>query len=368
MRYVFLLMLAFSVTLLSPVENAWSQERDGVSSLPEAVYSEQSLDEAVLQATSEKIQITLKNGMTYEVPAQAVSGDDLKPFQSLSVDQQAAFKERRLKFLAGMARILNATKLALGAGSLVGKTLSFAKNATLKAVGREVEVKTDSATFKERSRRVVQALLNAFDHQLWAQAPLLVSANEYGLSASVAVIGVAGYREHGFGGIQELGVSFAYNREQKAMVFELFHTSEKFHAGEPFSAVLGVAPKVGVMINKQNGAESLQKKGTAHGVPVLPAYFSSGADNLTLNGMLTLGLPPTPLSDILPGFATHFEKNTLLRVTVSPLVKGYIRLEVGDVRGTLMALKTDFISVWQALGRRIQALRFGTCGRVFAAN
>lgn len=355
------------ITMLTFFMNPETARSEGAD-FPAPLLVQQELSAADFVGDQGEMRIDLGKGVIYRLEAMPREAAQLKPYNGLSSEQQELFLSRRQRFLTQIARALQASRLALGAGSLVGSSFRFVKDGLKKTLGAPVPEAVESPSFRERSQRVVQTLLTNFDRQMWAQAPLMVSANEFGISASVALIAVGGYLKKGFGGAQELGVSFAFNTESKALVFELFHSSEKFRTGEPFAAVLAAAPRVGVQIaRREMGPEGLKSEGHIHGLPVIPAYAGAGEDSLNVGAMLTLGIPPTPIADFL-GYMNEFDKTTLIRVTLSPIVKSFIRVEFGDARGAYRAVLAPFSTVMQAITSRVQALRFGRCESLFAAN
>ncbi len=115
--------------------------------------------------------------------------DPLKAFNELSEERQQRFREVRLTFLTGAARILNSVKFVAGAGSLVGDGFSFIFTKAKKTLGFKPEPRESvQRTFRERSQRAVQVILRNLDYKMWSQAPLVIDSNEYGIGISVGLL------------------------------------------------------------------------------------------------------------------------------------------------------------------------------------
>src|SRR5690606_4817294 len=134
-----------------------------------------------------------------------------------------------------------------------------------RAVGVEAQAEVkEKRTFSERSRLAAQAILQGIDYKLWSQAPLLIDANEFGVSASIGLLAETGVLRKGGGGAEEIGLSFAYNKKSRAFVFEIFHNSERFDNTKAAVSVIGVVGKLGLsMAHKDAGFEARTMKGSA---------------------------------------------------------------------------------------------------------
>ncbi len=289
--------------------------------------------------------------------------DPLLAYESLPEERKQKFKEMRVFFLTNAARILNSTKFVFGAGSLVGDGLSFVKVKVKQAFGKEVE-KTPSVqrTFNERSQQAVQAVLKGIDYKLWSQAPLVIDSNEFGVSLSVGLLAETGVLRRGGGGAEEVGLSFAFNKNSRAFVFEIFHNSENFDNTKAAVTVLGVVGKAGVTLGRRQGSETL--KGSSFYPPAVPGYSMASPEYFSAGLSSSLGLPPPPLADLLT-FTNRFERNTLIRVTVSPMVKGFVRLQFGDVRGSVRLVAMRFVDVYRAISDKVLMTGRRSCGVVF---
>ncbi len=289
----------------------------------------------------------------------------LEAYEKMTPERQEEFRKMRLHFLANAARILTTTKFALGAGSVVGDGMSFIKVNVKKAFGKgSVETEKEHLSFREKSDRAVLHVLRGMDYKLWSQAPLLIDSNEFGLSASVGIVAETGVLKKGAGGAEEAGFSLAFNRNKKAFVFEIFHNTEKFDSTKAAISVIGIVGKTGMTMAHREGAETL--KGTSFYPPAIPAFSMNSPEYFAAGFSSSLGLPPPPLADLLT-FTNKFERHSLIRVIVSPVTKGFVRLEVGDLKGTLKAVAYRFVDIFKAIAYKTHLMkRPPLCSAVFA--
>ncbi|WP_413577795.1 hypothetical protein ACLVWU_04965 [Bdellovibrio sp. HCB290] len=289
--------------------------------------------------------------------------DPLAAYEQLSDEHKKHFREVRLQYLTNAARILNSTKFAMGAGSLVGDGLSFVKVNVKKAFGKDTVIEKEHLTFKQKSDRAVLSILKGMDYKLWSQAPLLIDSNEFGLSVSAGIVAETGVLKRGAGGAEEVGFSLAMNKHKKAFVFEIFHNSEKFDNTKAAISVIGMVGKVGMTMGHREGAETL--KGHSFYPPAIPGFSMNSPEYFAAGFSSSLGLPPPPLADLLT-FTNKFERQSLIRVTVSPVVKGFVRVQFGDVKGSFKAVAFRFIDMFKAIAYKVHLLKRPTmCSAVF---
>jgi hypothetical protein len=260
-------------------------------------------------------------------------------------------------FLKNVARALNATKFAFGAGSIIGNTLSFVKDSVVtlfkKNVSSETSAPKDKVTFKENSHNAVQATLQALDYKLWNQAPLLLESNEFGVSASLGILIENGVQYNGMGGSEELGLSFGYNKTDKAFVFEIFHNSEKFSYTPAVISIAAIVVRAGLTVfQKENTQPVTVKTGNSFYPPVVPVFKSEGTDNFSTGFSTSLGFPPNPLVDLLT-YSNKYTRNTIVRITVSPLMKGYVRLYIGDIVGSVKIVTFRMMEIFKWVSQRV---------------
>ncbi len=388
----------FVVLLAASWIPAWGQsiEASQVDSLSqiETEVEQKNLEPAELFQDKDKIQIRLSETKVFEVDAvpnveemKAALGlimpekvkaqilarggviEDVDPMQSfnqLSDEQKSRFQESRLVFLKNAARILSSTKFVLGAGSLVGDGLSFVKIKVKQAFGKEVETSEKvRRSFGERSNQAVQSALKGIDYKLWSQAPMVIDSSEFGLSLSLGIVAETGVQKKGGGGAEEIGISLAMNKKSKAFVFEIFHKSEKFDNTKAAISVLGVVGKAGMTMGSRNGAETM--KGSSFYPPAVPGYSSASPEFFSAGFSSSLGFPPPPLADLMT-FTNKFERHTWIRVTVSPVVKGFVRVQFGDVRGSVTLVAMRFVDVFRAISDKVVhvvGMKGRRCGAVF---
>lgn len=318
------------------------------------------------EAMKEALGLKLPEKVKAEILARGGSieeADPMKAFESLPADRQQKFQEMRVLFLTNAARILNATKFVYGAGSVVGDGLNFVKVKAKQAIGKEVEAETRvQRSFQVRSHEAAQAILRGLDYKLWSQAPLVIDSNEFGLSISAGIVAEAGVLHKGGGGAQEVGFSMAFNKTQKAFVFELFHNSERFDNSKAAVTVVGVVGKLGVSMGRRQGAETL--KGSSFYPPAIPGYSTSSPEFFQSGLSSSLGFPPPPFADLLT-FTNRFERHSLIRITVSPVVPGFIRIQIADVRGGMQLVAMRFVDVYRAISEKVHLGGRRACGPVF---
>lgn len=304
-----------------------------------------------------KKQIIAKGGSLEEV-------NPLQPFESMTAESQKKFLDMRVLFLSNAARILNSTKFVFGAGSLVGDAMSFVKTKALKVIGKNPEMAPASQrTFQQRSHEAVAAVLTGIDYKLFSQAPLVIESNEFGVSVSAGLLAETGILHKGGGGAEELGFSLAFNKTSKAFVFEIFHNSESFDNTKAAVSVIGIVGKAGITLGRRQGAETLS--GHSFYPPAVPGYSTSSSDYFSAGLSSSLGLPPPPLADLLT-FTNKSERHAWIRVTVSPIVKGYVRIQFGDVRGSFKLVMMRFVGIYDAIANRVRStMGRRSCGPVF---
>lgn len=341
------------------------------------------IDETQLQKAEviegQKTQIKLKS-ITYEVESvpdklkmleamglkgEATSINPMEAYDNMNAEARAQFQQTRLLFLEQVARVLNRTQFAIGAGSLVGSGFKFVKQKSLSLIGKGAPTgpTKEALAFKERGRLAVQSVLQGVDYKLWSQAPMLIEANEFGMSVALGLLAEGGVRRTGGGGVEELGLSFAYNKTQKAFVFEIYHNSEKFENSKSVVAAVGIMGKAGIHFGKRSGASGL--KGGSFYPPFVPGYSMATPEYFSAGFSSSLGLPPSPFVDIMT-FSNKFERTTLLRVSVSPLVKGFVRMHIGDLSRPFVLVILRVADIYKGVEHLIRYRGRMACGPVFS--
>ncbi|MEN0058345.1 MAG: hypothetical protein AAGB31_05885 [Bdellovibrio sp.] len=321
---------------------------------------------------SEKIRIDIGRQHVYELAAfpdrevmkkalriNTPAGEESNPleaYETMTDEEKKEFREARREYLQQTARILHSTRFVYGVGSLTGDVLRFVKNKVKGVFTHPLAETTSTAPpFRERSQKAVQSILESMDYKLWSQAPLVAESNEIGMMLVVGVLAETGLREKGFGGVEEIGLSLAFNRETKAAVFEIFHNSEVYQNTVAAVGVVGISAKVGLSIASREGAETL--RGSTFYPPLIPGYSSISSNYFSAGFGSSLGLPPPPIADFMT-FTNKFERRNFLRVMVSPLYKGFVRAQVGDVVGSVRLVVMRVVNVGKTISHKVhQGLR-----------
>ena len=276
-------------------------------------------------------------------------------FEALSEVDQAAFHVNRWAFISILARSLQLLKFGVGVGVVSKDSLSYRlQSYRLKKLIRKLPESMSDGTradivaaqeraleelerthsentgegFRERSDRVVFRLIEAIDSNLWDQAQLFSRSNEYGVVAALGVEFLGGKREKGWGGLVDLGVSIGYNRDEQAVVIQIFRDLEHFKSTAlPAVFVAGVVGKVGGYVANQT-AGALNREGISFYPPMAPGFTSVTPDNFMLGLSSGLTWPPSPIGDILT-YTDRLHQTVLLRVTASRLNGRFLHVESG---------------------------------------
>jgi hypothetical protein len=292
-----------------------------------------STENSVLRRQGDDLFITLGKN-TYSIPNATTDEKALDNFHHMSPLQQQRFYQNRDMFIANAAKVLRRVGWTFGIGSLVANKIVMVKNKTL-APFRSDEANVLKATdptsesFKARSQRVITSILSSLNRQLWSQAPLVGDANEFGLNLSIGLALEGGHAKKGWGGQFEIGFNFGYNKESKAFVFQIYRNIEKFKTTlMPAIFYTGVTPKAAIQVAQVKDGSIQSRVGTTvypPGVPVFlsttPTMFASGLNS-------GIGFPPPPFGDVL-SYTNTLDNKALIRITVSPLLKGFVRVQFG---------------------------------------
>lgn len=323
-------------------------------------------------------------------------------YDSLSADEKLAFHQKRLKTLSAVTQILYHSRFSFGVGRVVGSTFQFIKKTIVSAKDKTMglfkkpsgETKTSldkgpaqqtqipiihaddlfqdlvqynqltelerneiqknnlKQSLKEKNRLTIESVVQAIDHKLWYQAPLFIKSNEFTVSTSLGILAEGGFNTNGYGGSEDIGLAFSFNDELKAIVFEIYHSSEKFLKSDMAVAVVGLNLKLSLSMysrNLERPTETL--RGEFYYPPAIPASNGFGPQFFTVGFGSSLGLPPPPLADLLT-YTNLFQRVTWLRLSVSPLMSGFIRLQKGELSHSYLALKTRFLDALNAFSKK----------------
>lgn len=341
------LLLLSVPLLLTAGRSAFAQEIDDAS--PEARVE--------VQDHGLKIQV---GQSTYLV--EAPSAENRQLFDSLPEQDKKAFSANRTLFMGIAARALQAMKYGFGAGVVVKDRLRYAldvyKDRRLQKKMNELDdnVREDylaarerfwaerlaeedaqaRLTLREKSEKVITSILTSLDHKLWSQAPVFAHSNEFGVMASAGLQLVGGAGNRGWGGLFDIGISIGFNRDSRALVIQIFRDFEKFQSTVMKAVfVTGLVGKAGIYVANQAEGH-LTHKGSGYYPPMVPGFSASTPDSFT-SGFSSGGpftWPPSPVADFIT-YSTRLDQQVLLRVSVSPLLKGFVRIQTGIDRHTL---------------------------------
>ncbi|MCX7979088.1 MAG: hypothetical protein N2578_08800 [Bdellovibrionaceae bacterium] len=327
---------------------------------PEAEFelTETTLPQAKTKQTQEKLKIVLSDSVQFEIEARPdvermketlglkftpemeakirESGGvipDVNPmegYESLDAQAKERFAKTRVQFLTALARALNASKMMIGGGLLMKDAFTFVKVKTLKVLGKPVELNHPEMSRPERVQRAIGNFLQSVDYKLWNQAPLVISANEFGFAAHVGLVTGGGVRSSGYLFHHETSISITYNKETRGLVFEIGYVKENFQHTLMGIGVAGVIGKGGVRIARRTGGlVASNLSGTSFYPPMIPAFSTFGPELFQTGTSTTFGFPPSPFADILT-WTNKMSHHTAIRISISPFMKGFVRLQFGD--------------------------------------
>lgn len=359
---------------------SWAQD-----SGPSPDSHEIRVPEASVESISDNLTIKVgKSTYVIEAPASA----ERSAYDSLPPEEKTSFLKNRQNFLASLARGLQALRYGFGIGSVVKDTLRYSLRPLgddlllsraqdmppgvrvefLEAYQRVLRERAEAdearmkRTFKEKSEEVISSMLRGLDRQLWSQAPLLAHANEFGVMASVGLQALGGVDRKGWGGIFDLGLSVGYNRDSRSVVFQLFRNFERFQSTAMKAVfVAGILGKLGMYIANQKTGE-LRRQGTTFYPPVIPGFSSSTSTSFSTGLSTGLNIPPPPFGDLLT-YSTRLNQGILLRITISPVMPGFIRLQTGFGLHTLKFIIEPVTSAINSARTLTMSRRL--CGPVF---
>lgn len=264
-------------------------------------------------------ELVIRLGKTYyRLPYYLTSEKERENYDSMTEPMKTKFLMNRDMFFQNAAKVLHSLDWAMGIGSLTKEKILFFKNRD------KIPEK-----FKERKTRIVQAFLESINKQLWHDAPVVGNANEFAVAASAGVGLEGGSFSKGWGGQFELGISLGMNKTQKAFVFQIYRNLEKFKSTVlPGFFYAGLVGKGGIQIMENTNGKIEARRGESFYPPAAPGYLTE-TPSMVSSGMSSgLGVPPPPLGDLLT-FTNHIDHKALIRVVVSPTLKGFVRIYFG---------------------------------------
>lgn len=312
------------------------------------------------QETQDELRLITDKNVVYSIPLKPSDPSLQQIYNEMPDEMKVEFQQKRRDILKSLIQSLRFTKFGLGMGSVIGDKITWVKEALIRPFQmREMKnfegpmewfTETDSTEYEpkekapkqkisERGNQAINAMLVGMDKSLWERAPLIAHSNEYGIVIAAGSMAEAGVRgKGGFGGQYSLGVALAVNKDSKAAVFQIFQSVENFKSTIlPFAAYLGFNVRLGVYIAEQSpGREHLRTKGTSD-YPIAVPVFKSDSPSSFSTGM-SAGLFPPPPFDSLLTFKNHNSETVMLRVSVSPMLKGFMNFKTG-IGGESLALR-----------------------------
>lgn len=287
---------------------------------------------------------------------------------ALNEQERISFLHTRSEFLRAAAIAFQKIKWGFGFGSVIKNRLAFyrekkeihrqfefaekmqgdVKDTLLSAAqAQEEDLQARKDVFREQKMKqkadevIVKLLLN-LDRNLWDGAPIVSRANEFGVMVALGPQLEMGSTEgKKWGGLLDIGLSLGYNRDQKALVFQIFRDKEKFVSTQmPGVFIAGVVLKTGLMVANQN--KQMTTEGSTFYPPMAPG-FSTMTDR-SFNAGFSSGLtwPPSPLGDILT-YTNSSQRRIWLRLSFSPVQKGFVQVREGfsdEISGIINRLRS----------------------------
>ena len=303
---------------------------------------------------SSKIEITVKKKV-YQITGP--SSESEVDVRSLSAQDMESFLKTRAEFLNQAAVGLQSLKWGFGTGVIIKNHFQY------KADQRSRRALIDSAadfptgvrddilmaiqqqdaelqkkwsdiknrSFSEKSESVITSILNTIDRQLWRQAVVVAHANEFGVLAAIGVEAEGGVRnQKGWGGLTDLGISIGYNRDDKSIAIQVFHDWEPYISTQmPVFFIGGIVTKAGLYVSHQG--QDLTATGTSFYPPMTPGFSSSTNRSFMAGFSSGLTYPPSPIGDMLT-YSNKLSQTTLVRVSLSHLTKGFVRIQSGALK------------------------------------
>lgn len=310
------------------------------------------------------------------------SSENIEQFLAMDQAEQKNFLNKRVQFISQAAKAFEMLKYGFGMGSLVKDKIKFmiqplkdrwalhdfdhlppgvqqdilaAKNRTL--IEREqYKDLIFKQSMKERSEQIIQSYLTGLDQVIWGQAQLFAKTNEFGLLLNGNLTLLGGSRVgRGFGGQIGLGISIGYNREEKAVVIQIFRDLEKFKS-TTMTALFSAAAtaKAGFYIENHHGGENL-RKGISFYPPMFPGYSTITPSHFQTGFSSGVGFPPAPMGDMLT-YTNELNSNSVIRVTFSRMLKSFVRIESGvSIRDLFQIIKTPLQKMLDLISNRGQS-------------
>lgn len=332
--------------------------------------------EAVVSEAPESLEVRIsKSIFLIENPKEKALRSS---FDSLPGLEQQSFLQKRKSFLRFAARSLHLIKYGLVAiqklRSRASESLQSLRDQRMaeQMLLQSESVREDFIASREQSNKVtaqIRALesaksiraqadeqvlsrLQSLDRILWQQARLVSGCNEAGFGMALGVQLLGGSSSSGWGGLWDLGFTIGGSLNDKAIVLQIFREKESYRSSTmPAVFVGGIVGKIGGFVAHHKSGE-LSHSGTSFYPPMAPAFSSSTESEFFGGASTGLTWPPSPVGDMLT-YTNSLERRVMLRLSASPKMKGFIRVE--------SALSSNQIR--QLF--KLQTIQPMTCSRVF---
>lgn len=320
-----------------------------------------------------------KKDIRYSVRVQPQTPAQKELFDSLSPEDQELFLKRQWKSIRVLARALNATRLGLGAGSVVVERL-FKMLPTWRQIGNPIRTVRErfrrgenietahlepgeqgKGSLSARGQRIVQAILNFVNMELWDQSPVIVRKNEYSIHLLAGGASGVGWSK---GATTEadksrslyreflLGAKLGWNHERQSLVISLWRDVEQMKAVFP---ILIRAINVGIKLGggvAYSTAEDVGEKTIQTGqYPPGPLEVIGGPSEMSILGTLGVGLPPFNTFAYL---RTHVDRLPLVHLELGLknfILKGWLVDGVKHITGKTAK------AVWAAPAAAVRGIR-----------
>lgn len=277
-----------------------------------------------------------------------------KKLDSLSPEERKIFFSTRAEFLRLTAIGLQKLRVGFGIGAVIANRVSFFRHqrqtqkyldlaetmsgdqrqsliSSILSYDEQMQEKQEALrglSLKDKGDQVISKFLHSLDRTLWDGAPIVSRANEFGVMGAIGAQFEMGTNEGDkIGGLFDIGVSLGYNRDQKALVFQIFRDKEKFISTQmPGVFIAGVVVKAGPTIANQKN--DLTTRGVSFYPPMVPGYSTTTDQSFSAGFSSGLTWPPSPLGDILT-YSNSSERRVWLRVTLSPMHKRFFKVHQG---------------------------------------
>ena len=192
---------------------------------------------------------------------------------------------------------------------------------SLDAPGRERFFKNRAALLRLAANTVerfakperVQSILQGLDKVLWDKAALFSKVNEIGASLEGGLDAGAKVGKHGLYGITGVGLITAYDREKRALVFELYQDFDVAKMAIPFYGGVGIFGSLLLSATHHNPEDPLRiEKGEGFCTLGISGCMTSRNLRLGVTGGLALGFPSTSL------VTSEVHRVPYLRISLSP--------------------------------------------------